>query len=196
MTAVPRAAPGPVIGVLLAAGASKRFGTQDKLLHPVGDRPLLHWSARALLSSGCDRVLAVVSSDRVAEAMPVGIQPISIAPGLPMAQSFQAAIAAARQEGAARLLIALADMPGISAALLRRLLDLSGDAACQCDGRRLPPVVLSAASFDRAMKLAQGDRGARALIANLPSSQILPIPASAALDVDRPEDLDGLNAPG
>lgn len=87
-------------------------------------------------------------------------------------------------------------MPLVSAVQLRRLLDMPGDAACLCDGRRLPPIVLSAVSFERAAELAQGDRGACSLTADLPSSQLLPIPVSAALDIVRPEDLDGLDGLG
>src|SRR5271165_4945182 len=109
------------LGVLLAAGASRRFGPEDKLLAPYRGGALVRSAATSLLGAGCDAVLAIVSSVDVAAALPTGIEICSIAPGQPMAVSFHTAIDQAVARRASRLLICLGDMPNVKPALLRRL---------------------------------------------------------------------------
>ena len=150
------------MGVLLAAGQSRRFGAPDKLLAQVGGQALVCHPARALAGLGCGGLAAVLSSDAVAAALPPAFQPIRIAPDQPMARSLLAALDHARQAGAGRLLICLGDMPGVTGATLARLLARSGDAACVQGGRRLPPGAL------------------------------VPISATEARDIDTPADLGSL----
>lgn len=180
------------MGVLLAAGQSRRFGAPDKLLAQVGGQALVCHPARALAGLGCGGLAAVLSSDAVAAALPPGFQPIRIAPDQPMARSLLAALDHARRAGAGRLLICLGDMPGVTGATLARLLARPGDAACVQGGRRLPPVVIAAHSFAAVAALAQGDRGARDFIAALPPGALVPISATEARDIDTPGDLGSL----
>jgi 2-C-methyl-D-erythritol 4-phosphate cytidylyltransferase/2-C-methyl-D-erythritol 2,4-cyclodiphosphate synthase len=61
-------APGRPIAdaVIVAAGASRRMGGTDKVLAPIGGRPLLAWSIEAIAASGhVDRVVVVTAPDRV-----------------------------------------------------------------------------------------------------------------------------------
>jgi 2-C-methyl-D-erythritol 4-phosphate cytidylyltransferase/2-C-methyl-D-erythritol 2,4-cyclodiphosphate synthase len=52
--------------VVVAAGSSRRMAGEDKLLAPIGGRPLLAWTLRAILAAPCvDRVVLVTSPDRV-----------------------------------------------------------------------------------------------------------------------------------
>lgn len=180
---------GPTLGVLLAAGQSRRFGVQNKLLHPVAGRPLVAHAAQALAGAGCDRLAAVVSAAQVACVLPPPFQSIQIEPGQDMAASFRAAIDLARQVQAQRVLISLGDMPFVPAQTFRRLLALNGDGACLCGTRRMPPVVLMAASFDTVWQNARGDAGARPFIAHLPPDALVPLSMSGALDIDTPADL-------
>jgi len=54
--------------VIVAAGASRRMDGIDKVLAPVGGRPLLAWSIDAVAASPhVDRVVVVTAPDRVAE---------------------------------------------------------------------------------------------------------------------------------
>lgn len=54
--------------VIVAAGSSRRMAGVDKLLAPVGGRPLLAWSIDAIASSPhVDRVVLVTAPERVAE---------------------------------------------------------------------------------------------------------------------------------
>ena len=52
--------------LLLAAGQSRRFGPQDKLLAPLAGRPVVAHALDALALPEADFRLAVVSTDQVA----------------------------------------------------------------------------------------------------------------------------------
>lgn len=174
-------------GVLLAAGLSRRFGPADKLLSPWHGRPLVTAAASTLAQAGCDDLAAVVSSDAVAAALPPSFHIIRIAPGLPMAASFRAACHFAEDRGADRLLIALGDMPGVSAGTLRWLLDGTTSRACQHDGARMPPALLLRADWQAATP--DGDQGARAILARLPPYALRDLQPPEAADVDTALDL-------
>ncbi|AGT08314.1 nucleotidyltransferase family protein [Paracoccus aminophilus] len=182
--------PPETLGVLLAAGASRRFGAADKLLANWQGMALVRVSAQILACAGCDRLAAVVSRPEVGAALPDGFSTVSIAPGQEMAASFHAALDLAAQIGAKRLLIALGDMPRISPLRLRALLSLPGRGAVLCaDGRRMPPVLLQAKDFAQARALATGDHGARALLARFTPSELIALPEGEALDIDLATDL-------
>lgn len=177
------------IGAVLAAGQSRRFGRANKLLMQWQGRPLVAWPADALLRSGCDAVLAIVSDAEVAAVLPGGVEAQGIAPGLPMSASFNLAVQIAIARDATTLLVCLGDMPNIDAGLLGALLARGETCACHHGGTRTPPVAIAAADFARALPSDHGDHGARQLIAALAPDRLLPISASAAHDVDRPPDI-------
>lgn len=176
------------LGVLLAAGASRRFGVADKLLAPWGNETLVAATARLLLGAGCDSCSAVVSSEAVEQALPPGLTPWRVTPGLEMSASFQAACRLAEQAGAGRLLILLADMPLVAPATIVRLLQSPDDAACHHAGRRLPPVLLHRATW-QGQSWPEGDFGARALIRSLPEQALIALTGAEARDVDTIADL-------
>ncbi|MDP5306427.1 nucleotidyltransferase family protein [Paracoccus spongiarum] len=178
-----------LMGALLAAGASTRFGAEDKLLAAWRGEPLVTWPARALCAAGCDMVIAVVSSPSVAAVLPAGMRCLSVGTGLPMSASFGAALREARRRKARGLVLCLGDMPNVTPGLLHRLSGMHGTAACLQGTRRLPPALIAAGDFAHALTLSEGDHGARALIAALPPARLLPIPSAEALDIDTIEDL-------
>ncbi|MDO5703926.1 MAG: NTP transferase domain-containing protein [Paracoccus sp. (in: a-proteobacteria)] len=178
------------LGILLAAGASRRFGTEDKLLAPWKGQPLLLAAARALAQAGCDRLAAVVSSELVAKVLPADYLAIRIEPGQEMSVSFQAACRLADAQGADRMLITLGDMPAVRAETLVKLLATTGESrACRLDHTRTPPALLLRRDWRRA-STEQGDRGARSVISEMPASALIEISRNEARDIDTKHDLE------
>lgn len=177
------------LGIVLAAGASRRFGMENKLLSVIEGRPLVSHAAQAMAQCGCDRLAAVVSDVAIYRAFPTNFDMILIPPDQEMFLSFRAAINAARDMRAARLLIALGDMPNVHPCTFGALLALGTDGACISDGRRMPPVVLVAPSYDAAWYGAMGDSGARGIIAGLASEHLVHLPRNEAIDIDTRADL-------
>ena len=54
------------VGILLAAGQSRRFGPTDKLMAPLHGRPLVTYAAATLRAVAPDVLIAVTSSEIVA----------------------------------------------------------------------------------------------------------------------------------
>lgn len=178
-------------GVLLAAGHSHRFGPGDKLLAPLRGQPLVGYAAAALRDLGPDLLIAVARSDAVADALD-GFEIVRPPEGQGgQADSLRAGIARARDLGATRAIVVLGDMPFVTADLLRRIADsaTAHRPSAATDGTRaMPPACFPAAVFPRLLRL-RGDRGAAALLRDLPPEALVPAPASALRDIDLPADL-------
>lgn len=181
-----------ILGVLLAAGLSRRYGPEDKLLARWKGPALVQHAAGSLLASGCDRLLAVVSSGAVAAALPAGFTLATIPRGLPMSQSWAGAVRHGQKAGAQKLLFALGDMPNITSETLIRLIaiaeETAGGAACSHAGIAMPPACFPLATCLGILTTDDGDRGARPLLAALPDKALLPLSGDEALDIDRPQD--------
>ncbi|NJC33775.1 molybdenum cofactor cytidylyltransferase [Sphingomonas jejuensis] len=178
--------------LLLAAGRSRRFGDDDKLLAPFHGLPLALHAARTLASLGCRRLVAVCASDAVAGILEdAGFAIVrNDDPDAGMGHSI--ALGASALGGDGRTLVALADMPAISAAHLRTMIAYDADmVASEAAGIRSPPALFGAGMRHRLASLS-GDRGARDLLATaLP----VPAPAGTLADVDTPAALSRLAFP-
>ena len=185
----------PTAILLLAAGASRRFGAANKLLAPLEGRPLLRNAADAARAVPADLYLAVVS-DPAVEALLPDFRTVRVDPGQPQSESLKAGLALAQAMGAARLLVVLADMPRVPAALMSEVLAKGAiHPAAATDGTRiLPPVCLPATIFLEIQSLA-GDQGAGALLKNLPASQRVLASAAILTDIDTEADLAALALP-
>lgn len=181
-------------GLILAAGRSTRFGSEDKLLHPLSGRPLAAHIAFAMRAVRLDLRIAVVTNPAVGRVFH-GYDVIETGGG-GQADSLRAGIHHARAMGADRVLIALADMPMVTSDLLTAVLDRcrSDQPSVATDGaRRSPPACFPAAQFEALMTL-NGDRGAGALIRDLPSESLVPTQPDCLWDVDTQSDLDAVAA--
>jgi molybdenum cofactor cytidylyltransferase len=157
-----------IVGLLLAAGQGRRFGS-DKLLHLLDDgTPIAVASARKL-KEACPRAIAVLRPEQttlaallVAEGLEVVICPEASAG---MGHSLAAGVAASRD--AAGWLVALADMPFVQVATLRSVAAaLASGAALAApfyNCQRGHPVAFAARWRDELLALT-GDEGARAII--------------------------------
>lgn len=156
------------VGILLAAGASRRFGT-DKRLHRLPDgTPMALASARRLLAA-CPRSLAIVrpGDDVLATLLTRAGMPVIVCPDaeLGMGHTLAAGVAAAAE--ASGWLVALADMPYIAGgsylAVIAALADGAAIARPTFEGRPGHPVGFSAA-FKTELLGLRGDRGGKAII--------------------------------
>jgi molybdenum cofactor cytidylyltransferase len=102
-----------------------------------------------------------------------------------MAASVRCGLAAL--EGADRVLVALADQPGLTPAAVRAVLDRPGSARAVYGGRPGHPVVLGPELLARAGEL-RGDAGFRDLLAGVPAVECGHL--GRALDIDTREDLE------
>lgn len=205
----PRATPAeperPNLAVLvLAAGRSTRMGGPNKLLQDWGGQPIVRTSVENALRAGVGPVHVVTGhqADEVRAAL-AGldvryVHNADFAAGL--STSVRAGIAAlpASVDG---VVVCLGDMPGVDAAVIRRLVDAfqptAGAVAVMpsYDGQRGNPIVWARRFFPDLLRL-DGDTGARALLRSF-AEGVVEVPVDAktvTFDVDTPEDLAALSA--
>jgi len=182
-------------GILLAGGASSRFGSQ-KLLHPLADGTPIGARAATNLREGVGNVLVVVRPGDIALKRifaEAGCDVIETPRALEgIGGSLAAAIAASL--GAQGWVIALADMPFIAVETVRSVRDALTQGAEIAQpvyaGQGGHPVGF-AASFGDKLAALSGDEGARFLLrrhaANIRNIEVED--ANIRRDVDVPGDL-------
>lgn len=189
-------------GVLLAGGASRRFG-RAKVIEPVEGAPLFQIALRALLDV-CAEVAIVIAPDSGDLPLPLGADRVRLVRD-PIA--FQGPLAGTltglRAVAGDYAVLAAADMPGLRPELVRLMVDrAAADAAAivlaDTEGMRPLPAVLPIIPARRVGDelIAKGERRLRALIERL-DAHAIPMSTWAAVDpagawrrdVDVPEDL-------
>jgi molybdenum cofactor cytidylyltransferase len=184
-----------VVGLLLAAGAGTRFGS-DKLSHSLPHGVAIAVQAARHLKPAVTRLVAVVRPGSVELANDLALQGCEIAVCENAAEGMGASLAcAARAAGAAdAYLVALGDMPFVrpsSAAAVRDALAAGAElAAPYWRTRRGHPVGLSGKFFAQLLTL-QGDEGAKKLlVANQQRLVKIPVGDPGVIrDIDTPADL-------
>lgn len=190
--AAPRA--GRVIAaLLLAAGASRRFGGGlQKLVQDLNGKPVVRWSAESLLGAPVDEVVVVVGSNDVPvrEAL-IGL-PVRFAQNPAaekgMASSLAAGVSALSPDTGAALVV-LGDEPLVGREPLERVVARyrEGGAAVVAPtfrGVRGHPVLFDRSVFPE-LEALSGDRGARAVADRDPGRLAL-----VELDMPKPVDVD------
>lgn len=181
-----------IVGILLAAGSSRRFGA-DKRLHPLPDGTPMALASARRLAAVCARTIVVVRPDDTALV------------GLLAAEGLETVVCSAAEQGmghslacgvaaaadAAGWLVALADMPYINLASYRAVLHaMKGGAALarpiHC-GHPGHPVGFGAAYRGEMLELT-GDQGGKAILEANPVALVLcPVEDPGVLkDVDVP----------
>jgi molybdenum cofactor cytidylyltransferase len=190
--------PPRVAALIMAAGRSQRMGGPNKLVATIGGKPLVRLAAEAALASRADRVVVVTGHrpDEVRAAL-AGLDVAFVhnpayADGL--STSLRTAVEALPPEVDAAIVL-LADMPGVNAAAIDRLIaayDPSRGALIVVPthaGKRGNPVLWSARFFD-ALRAVEGDVGGRALLgANAEAVVEVEMDGAVTLDLDTPEAL-------
>ncbi|WP_123104015.1 nucleotidyltransferase family protein [Acidithiobacillus sulfuriphilus] len=186
---------GVIAGVLLAAGASRRFGS-PKLLQPLaGGTPMALASAHALMG-GTDRLIAVIRPEDEALARLFADHDVPVLPcpesSQGMGRSIVCGVRASAEADA--WIIALADMPFIQKGTIQGVAELLRDGAVLAAplyaGRQGHPVGFSRSLGSSLCKL-EGDEGARGIVAqHLDGLRLYPCSDSGVhRDIDTPEDL-------
>lgn len=159
--------PESVALILLAAGRSRRFNDGDKLAERFLEKPLAFHVITALEAIPFLTRIAVVSDttlDFAAKGYEVVENPD---PSLGQARSLCHGVTRAQEAGAEAVLVALADMPRVTAGHVWRLFDSydGPDAVvASSDGvQPMPPVLFGKDRFAELMAL-EGDQGGRELI--------------------------------
>lgn len=198
-------ATGDIAAIVLAAGESRRFGS-DKLLHgvtlrgvtlPLAAHSLLPWleafgHVTVIVRPGADAFCSAIETalGGVKSASIRWVECVGAAQG--MASSLVCGVRANRD--AAAWLIGLADMPAVPIAAITGVRDgLSAGAALAApsrSGRRGHPVGFASHYRDELLAL-QGDNGARRLLErDLSKATDIPIEdAGIFADIDIPSDL-------
>jgi molybdenum cofactor cytidylyltransferase len=192
---IPRRRSREIVGILLAAGSSTRFGS-NKLLHPLPDGTPLAVASLRNLRAAVPRVLAVIrpGAAELERLLREGRAEVTICDrayegmGTTLAHSVRAS------GDADGWVVALADMPFIRPETIRRVVErLEAGAQIVAPvwrGKRGHPVGF-AGRFRADLERLTGDAGARELLkARAGSLELVECDDPGAVrDVDRPEDL-------
>ena len=109
------------VGILLAAGHSRRFGATNKLLTTFRDKPLILHAADTMKGAGLDHCIAVVSNEKVAEELSDFL--LVKINSTDQSNSLINGLKKARKLNANRLVIMLADMPFITPQIVKSVVD-------------------------------------------------------------------------
>ncbi len=187
----------PVIGVVLGAGKSSRFGSPKQLL-PFEDTTLLGQVVRNANASSLDRVVVVLgrASGEIRASLDFGRAEVveNAAYGAGCASSLLAGLDAAG-EGCAALTLLLGDQPGVVPEFIDHALSewrRTRPWASVCSYRGGPghPFLFSREAFGELRGL-HGDKAVWKLIETYPAMvRKVEIDAELPPDVDTPEDYD------
>jgi molybdenum cofactor cytidylyltransferase len=198
-------------GLVLAAGAARRFGA-PKQLADLDGVPMLEHSLRTMTTALVGRVVVVLGSgaDEIVQAVELhGANPL-VCTRWEEGQSASLACGLAELADCEAVVVTLGDQPRVSPDAIRRVIAArtrvgpdappgtrNGAAAVRATygGNPGHPVLLEHELFDQ-LRNVTGDKGARNLLLSV---QVLDVPCDdlgGGEDVDTPAELDALRAGG
>ncbi len=195
-----------VVGVLLAAGAARRFGAPKQLAELEGEPLVLHALEHLLDVPALAEVVVVVGAHgaEVAAAVEATKWPGVRVVDCPdweegMAASLRTGVAAADAAGAEAVLVHLADLPRVTPQVIAMVLDHACDdvgrpvhpARATYAGADGHPAVLPRALFP-AVAALRGDAGARDLLSGPATRRAEAGHLADPVDVDTPDHLESL----
>jgi molybdenum cofactor cytidylyltransferase len=192
-----------IAGVVLAAGASRRFadgrGVQ-KLVASAAGKPVIRWTVEHLLAARIDEVVVVTGHEREAVRGALASLRVRVVDN----PHFTRGLGASLEAGIAALpaavtgaIIALGDQPTVSTAVINTLIDAWHDrrmpiVAPLYRGLRGNPVLFAASLFPE-LRAVGGDHGARDIITRSPDRvTLVDVDADMPLDVDDRASLDAV----
>lgn len=181
-----------IAGLVLAAGAGTRFGSESKLLAELDGRPLVEWAVRAQCAvASLERVVVVLGAraSEVLERVQLGRAEPVICEDWETGQAASLRCGLGALAGASKVIVTLGDEPLMTPAAIARFVAEPAGTRAVYDGRPGHPVVLGAEQISELTSL-HGDRGARDLLRGG-----LTIEAGhlcSGRDVDTPDDLEAV----
>jgi len=184
-----------IVGLLLAAGSAKRFGS-DKLLHPLRHGVPIAVQAARHLRKEIPNVVAALrpGAEQLAGLLRAEGCEVTLCTNADEGMGASLACAVRAAGPADGYLVALADMPFVQpssvAALRDALVSGARIAAPYFRTRRGHPVAISGTFFDRLIELG-GDEGARKILA-AHEAELVKVPVGdpgVIRDIDQPGDL-------
>jgi molybdenum cofactor cytidylyltransferase len=187
-----------VVGVLLAAGTSSRFGEANKLLADLDGAPVVARAARSLCDAALESVIVVLGHEagRVRAALAdrdvTFVENPDYADG--QSTSVRAGVAAAADAAADAAVFLPGDMPFVDPATVDRLVaayraGVAPALAAAHDGRRGNPVLFDGTRFE-ALSAVDGDTGGRSVLLETEGAVLLAVDDEGVLvDIDTTGDL-------
>ena len=193
-----------IAGLVLAAGAGKRFGATKQLADFDG-RPLLEHSLVAMSQAALDRLIVVLGSradDVLAGVDLHGAEPVVCERwGEGQAASLACGLSNLTEQANGDLdavVVALGDQPGLATEAVHRVVAARGDKpAVRATYGREPghPVVLERALLAK-LRDATGDAGARGVLRRAGATEVPCDDLGGGADVDTPAELTALRSEG
>jgi nicotine blue oxidoreductase len=185
----------PAAGLLLAAGAGRRYG-RPKALVELDGRLLVESSLATLRAGGCEPIVVVLGAqaESVRQRADLTGATVVINPDWArgMGRSLGVGLAALATTGASMAVVLLVDTPGITPAAIRRVVPRGGPGAlvvATYDGQPGHPVLLGREHWPGVARRAVGDVGARRYLREHPE-QVLSVECrdiADGRDLDLPE---------
>lgn len=199
----PKAKPN-IVGLVLAAGQSRRMGTRNKLLIELQGKTLVQHAVDALRGAGLESITVVSGheAERLEQALATSAIEIvhnpEFATGLASSLRYGTRALPPEADG---VVVALGDMPLVNAALITRLIEAFDPSRRQSivvptvRGKRGNPVLWGARYFEE-MEQLSGDVGAKHLI-GLHGEEVFEVACddeASLLDLDTPQALAAFEA--
>jgi CTP:molybdopterin cytidylyltransferase MocA len=182
-----------VAGLLLAAGAGRRFGT-PKALVPLDGKLFVDSAAELLRAAGCEPVVVVLGAQAAEVRAQATLDGVTVVDNphweTGMGSSLRTGLHAIGTADA--VLVLPVDTPGVTVAALHRLMELAEPtvlARATYDGEIGHPVLIGSGHFAGVMASAAGDQGARDYLKANTVRHVECADVADGADVDRPEDL-------
>ena len=188
-----------IAGVVLAAGAGRRFGA-PKQLADLGGRPMLERVLAAIAAAPLDRAFVVLGAE--AEAIIAGVDLRGTEAVIcdhweaGLSASLRTGVACADASGAESAVVVLGDQPMISPnSIAKTIAARGGVPAVRANYAGTPahPVLLERELFAMVREL-RGDAGARALLTGVPVREVDCDGLGSPVDVDTPAELEAVQA--